>query len=853
MATIKFKFSALLLFLVVHLGTFAQQDNFRFKAQLEKAPFTSIAFAVKNTPGLLEKLLKEPTISVKTVTPEWIYIQASPDWINRSQTSGLIQQFYFEFSVPVALNDTTRANHFVDQVHNGEGGLQTPFTGKNVIIGYVDQGLDYTHPDFIDENGQTRVLYYWDHSAPNDPLRTPQPYGYGQLWRASDIQAGSCTSTEESTAHGTTVAGAGSGDGSANGTNKGMAPDSKIIIVETDFNLPNWTLTIADACDLIFKKADSLGMPAVVNLSLGSYLGSHDGNDPASILMEQLLDEQPGRIIVSAAGNSGTWGKYHVHGQVDADTSFVWLRNNPSGQLGNNTVYLDVWADGADATWKYALSANLNSGSYQKRAQTVFRPAVTGAGTVIYDTLYNGTSRIATIELYPEIVNGNFHIEVYFSHVDSTSYNIGFQTTGSGVYDAWSGLPLGLNSIVSVVPPVGVLPAIAHYHFPDTLQTIVSSWNCSEKVVTVGNVRNRLGHVDANGGYYTQPPGSAAVHQLSLNSSKGPTRHNVIKPDITASGDVALSPGPLWLINNPIYNSLIDSGGFHVRNGGTSMASPVVAGIAALYLEKCHKGTYQSFKSALSSSAFTDAYTGTVPNNAYGYGKVHALNLLLLSNYTVSVDGPSQYCGSVDTAVAVTGVFIDSIIWNTQSTEHLTTIDSLAPYYFTTYGLYGCVAYSDTLTMVEGDIPATPVITVSGTTLSTPSFPNLQWYSNGVAIPGATGNTITIPLPNSNDYTVAATGTTGCVISSEVYNASAGLSDYGSIAFSVYPNPVSGMLSIGTDVEIDSKSLYDIHGKRLKTVTNNDPYMDVSDLSTGTYFLLITSGEAHGWMKIIKN
>ena len=95
------------------------------------------------------------------------------------------------------------------------------------------------------------------------------------------INNGTCTSTEESTAHGSTVAGMGAGNGNANGSNTGVAPDANIIIVETNFNLNNWTLTIADACDYIFKVADTLGLPAVVNLSLGSYLGSHDGTDPA--------------------------------------------------------------------------------------------------------------------------------------------------------------------------------------------------------------------------------------------------------------------------------------------------------------------------------------------------------------------------------------------------------------------------------------------------------------------------------------------------------------------------------------------------------------------------------------------
>ena len=845
-----------ILFLVCAPSLFAQQQHFRFRQQLEQHPDVSIAFAVKNTRGLLEKLLTDKAVSVKSVTPQWIYIQATASWMNAAQTNGLVEQFHYEVSFPQAMNDTTRATHFVNEVHNGEFGLQTPYTGKGVIIGYVDSGLDYEHPDFIDENGQTRVLYYWDHDMPFDADRTPMPYGYGQLWYGSEIQAGTCERTQGNDAHGTTVTGAGSGNGLANGSNKGMAPDSKIIVVETNFNLANWTLTVADACDFIFKQADLLGMPAVVNLSVGDYLGSHDGNDPASILMEQLLDEKPGRIIVCAAGNSGAWGKFHVHGEPDGNTSFSWFRNNPSGALGPNTIYFDLWSDAGTADWTYALGANLNSVTYEERATTEFRTAAFSAGTVIYDTLYNSNhDRLATIELYPEIVGSPpvLNLQVFFSHVDSTSYNYSFKTTGSGTYDLWSGATLGLNTIVNNVPDAGTYPPIIHYVFPDTLQTIVSSWNCSEKVISVGNVRNRQGHIDNNGNYYQTAPPVAAVHQLSLNSAKGPNRHGVTKPDVCASGDVALSAAPFWLLNNPGNNALIDSGGFHARNGGTSMASPVVAGIAALYLEKCRYGTYQSFKDDMIATTFTDGFTGAVPNNAYGHGKIHALNLLLESNYTADIDPPTQYCGVQDTIYAVTSITPDSILWSTGSSQSFTlTTDSTGPYSYVSYNEFGCVAYSDTIELIPGDIPPVPEITVSGTELTTDPYPNLQWYENGVPIPGATNDTLIINLPSSSDFTVVATSITGCTATSEVYNPSAGIGENDLFA-AVYPNPTNGLLTIRTAVPVEQLILLDLQGKQLQNLEGNHTEIDLSGYAAGTYFLLVRAGEQSGWMKIVKN
>lgn len=849
----KHYFTLLLLLLLSHLSI-AQQGNLMFRRQLQKDPLTPIAFSITNTPGTLQRLLTDKTIRVKSVTPEWIYIQASAQWVSTAQQQGVIQQFYFEHSIPVAMNDTSMVTHHVVEVHNGAGGLQSPYKGNDVIIGYVDEGIDYNHPDFIDSNGHSRVLYYWDHTLPVDPVRTPQPYGYGQLWYNSDIEAGTCGSNEESTAHGTSVAGAGSANGRANGQEAGVAPESKIIIVETDFTLPNWTLTIADACDFIFKKADSLGLPAVVNLSLGSYLGSHDGDDPASILMEQLLDEHPGRIIVSAAGNSGAWGKYHVHATVNSDTSFVWYTNNPSGQLGNNTVYFDVWSDLADANWNYALAANKSTGDFAQRATTAYRLSTTGAGTgPIYDTLYNGShQRIATIELYPEIVGNDYHIEVYFSHVDSTAYNFAFKTTGAGNYDAWSGASQGLNDPVANVPTAAVYPRIIYYQHPDTLQTIVSSWNCSEKVISVGNVRDRFGHTDKNGNYYEPAPSyNAVVGQLSPNSSKGPSRHGVTKPDISACGDVSLSAGPMWIFSYPAANSVIDIDNWHVRNGGTSMASPIIAGIAALYLEKCHNGTYASFKNDLFATAFTDGFTGTVPNNAYGYGKAHALNLLLASNYTATVSGPTQFCGS-DSAFAQTGMPPDSILWNTGSTFDYAPMASSGSYFYTSYNVNGCVMLSDTLTVVAGDIPPTPVITVAGTTLTTAPYANLQWYENGVPIPGATGNSITITLPSSSDFTVTATGTTGCE-ASDTYNPSAGIAENNAFHIVLYPNPTQDVITVQSDQPVSEVSVYDLQGNCVRHITNFNQVIDLKTAATGTYMVRLTSEKGIGWMKIVKN
>ena len=121
---------------------------------------------------------------------------------------------------------------------------------------------------------------------------------------------------------------------------------------------------------------------------------------------------------------------------------------------------------------------------------------------------------------------------------------------------------------------------------------------------------------------------------MALKSSKGPNRHDIVKPDISAAGEVSLAAAPLWVQAIPQAYTVLDSGLLHMRNSGTSMSSPLVAGVAALYLEKCSKATHLDFKTDMINTAFADGFTGTLPNYGYGHGKIHALDLLLETNFS---------------------------------------------------------------------------------------------------------------------------------------------------------------------------------------------------------------------------
>ena len=206
------------------------------------------------------------------------------------------------------LNDTMRMLSRVDEVHQGQTPLPQSYKGSNVIIGYIDSGLDFRHPDFQDSLGNTRVKWLWDMTKPV-AANTPQPYGYGQEWSAADIDNGLANShtAEDEYGHGTYVAGIGSGNGRAVGHFQGVAPESDIMVVSYDFTAADTVSRIVHAIDYLFAKANLLGKPCVINASLGDYYGSHDGKDLQSQFISNLITAQSGRVVVAAAGNIGLY------------------------------------------------------------------------------------------------------------------------------------------------------------------------------------------------------------------------------------------------------------------------------------------------------------------------------------------------------------------------------------------------------------------------------------------------------------------------------------------------------------------------------------------------------------------
>lgn len=531
----------------------------------------------------------------------------------------------------VTLNDTMRVNNNINEIHQGLSPLTQPYTGKNVVMGFIDTGIDYLHPDFLDTAGKTRIAFIWDHSLPANS-NTPAPYTYGQEFTAADIDGSACTQVAAD-GHGTYVAGVGAGNGLATGTNKGVAPDADIIMVKYDFS-SSAPGRIADAVAYIFAKAALMGKPCVINASLGDYYGSHDGRDLEAQAIKNLITTQPGQLMVGAIGNFGN-RPYHLGYTATSDTNFTWFKfDNALGSfIPGLGVYIQAWGDSADMkNIQFSIGADANKATYSYVGNTAYKfiPAILNQS--FYDTLKNAQGqRVGIIERFLSKQSNTYSMEFYI-FPDSTSYLWRLNATGNGRFDLWDLLYTNYQTGMenSGLPSSAINPEIVNYVLPDTLMTNVSSFACLDEVITVGDYLNRNSHRNCQDSLVSlvgfSPKGS-----IISNSSHGPTRDNRTKPEVCASGSYNMAAFPLaYFAANATSNKNL-KGCYHYGSGGSSFAAPVVAGIGALFLEKNPQLTAAQFRQYIICAAKTDTSTGlALPDNTWGYGKVNGFNTLLM-------------------------------------------------------------------------------------------------------------------------------------------------------------------------------------------------------------------------------
>ena len=217
-------------------------------------------------------------------------------------------------------------------------------TGNGVLVGFVDSGIDLTHPDFQDSNGNSRVLFLWDQTRDEDP---PDGYLFGTEYNNEQInealQTGKTLSKDES-GHGTAAAGIACGNGNASkGRYRGIAPEAELIVVKMRKNkgLYPRTTELISGIDYCIRKALKFNRPLVLNISFGNNYGSHTGNSLSELYLNRV--SLLGRIsIIAASGNEGA-SPIHTLGFLDQTVNVDFSISERQTSLN-----MQLWKDYAD-------------------------------------------------------------------------------------------------------------------------------------------------------------------------------------------------------------------------------------------------------------------------------------------------------------------------------------------------------------------------------------------------------------------------------------------------------------------------------------------------------------------------
>lgn len=555
------------------------------------------------------------------------------------------------------LNDTSAVILGVDKAWAGESAsskLPQAFTGKGVIAGVMDVGFDFTHPAFRNEDGTSRIKWFWDPLAPdanND--------SFGMIYTSPRevLAARFCTNADISD-HGTHVIGSMAGDG-LDGHYAGMAPEADIMgaylpldahfdddsfyefikkHIGNDWSLDDAALKVnaGDVVDLvelykIFEAADAAGQPCVVNWSFGSVASFFRDQTLYEEVLNQLLG--PGHIVVAAAGNEGSQKTY-----VKKET------NQPMEQF---VYYGSYKGESHTISMRTKPDTDFKVGFvFQNMTDTLFinsRDVVEAQDTVFYSLPEVEVSIIAE-----EAVSGmdGFKLKLvfkgdYLDTMTDSEYGI-TKVDGSILIDT----PVEVEILGSSTNSSIVIFNIEESEKTRGCNTGTMGYPAScERIITVGAMHHRTSFTNIWGETNTTSIyGSQEGHLVSF-SSCGPTMNGRIKPDVVAPGyNIISALNSFYTVNHndeetfyavapkvTYANYAFGKEYAMWAMSGTSMSSPIAAGVIALWLQAKPDLTPEEIKGVIARTSHQPEpeFSGSDKNVYYGWGEIDAYAGLL--------------------------------------------------------------------------------------------------------------------------------------------------------------------------------------------------------------------------------
>lgn len=457
-------------------------------------------------------------------------------------------------------------------------------TGRGVLIGIIDTGIDYTQDVFICQDGTTKIHAIYDQTAAGTP---PQGYFYGVEYSQDQINQAiqsdkpyAIVPQRDTEGHGTFLASVAAGKG--NGNFIGAAPDSELVVVKLRKARPYYLNLLGvdpaqqnafESCDVmvgiefVLDQARKAGRPVVICLGLGSNFGSHDGFS----VFEQYLSKVsnlPGVCLCVAAGNE-CQQRHQMHGKLGKDGDSQPVDVKVCENAG--TVAISIWNVASDV---FSVSVRSPSGELIPRTQphSGFRKIYQldrerSSVAVEYFFPVEGNSGQLTIIRLIDAVPGIWTITVYGN------------TVVDGRYHAW-------------LPMTGFVARGVEFLSADPSYTVTIPGTMIGGIVC--------------GAY------NSAKNSLYENTSWGPTRLPLLTPDLVAPG--------------------VNVGGYFPNGygamSGTSAAAAITAGACALFLQwgmveknEAALSTYQIRAYLIRSCDHKENIS--YPNTQWGFGELN--------------------------------------------------------------------------------------------------------------------------------------------------------------------------------------------------------------------------------------
>ena len=450
-------------------------------------------------------------------------------------------------------------------------------SGRNVIFGIADTGIDYTHPVFRFGDGRSRVLAIWDQTAEGDGIEVP----FGRVFSQEQINQAlesenplEIVPVTDENGHGTFMTGLAAGNVMEEEDFTGIAPDAQILMVklrQADSCLKKFWFVAEEtpafaeedlilATDFMIAFAQERGLPMVLYFGVSSSQGDHNGRGAFDSYLN-LISLQPGRGVMLAAGNEGN-AAHHFRSRSyegilyqDVEVRIADVREG---------LFIEFWADAPDL---YGIGFVSPTGEVVEKLPV--RTSVREVLSFVFEQ-----TKIYVIYERVEAVTGAALIRIRMDNPANGIWKLRIfqEEVYGGRFDLW-------------MPITSFIQGEAVFLKPDPETTVTEPGN-SEDAMTIGAF-------DTNtGGIY-------------LDSSRGFTRSGHVKPDLAAPG---------VNVRGPIR------GGLYTRKSGTSVAAALSAGAALLLMEYNPEYTGVQIKNYLIRGAKRDERD--YPNTESGWGKI---------------------------------------------------------------------------------------------------------------------------------------------------------------------------------------------------------------------------------------